>query len=148
MFAGAANADKTIDRIIADLGDHALMKSHARHLSAAKCREMGLVVEALEDDSTLQDLVLTLHHACIHTLAGTPAVKIIENQNAVAFIQVAQTVLVRGPSALAPEQSDAQEAAPVRERVEELAHELWMRRGCPENDGLADWLEAERQIGS
>jgi ATP-dependent protease ClpP protease subunit len=96
MFAKNKNASKVIDKIIADLGDHALMKSHARHLSASTCKSMGLAVEQLEADQALQDLVLTLHHACIHTLGSTPAVKIIENDRGVAFIQVSQAFLVQG----------------------------------------------------
>jgi hypothetical protein len=51
----------------------------------------------MEDDHELQDAFLSVHHACIHTLAGTPAYKIIENHNGVAFIQIAQTVLVQAP---------------------------------------------------
>jgi hypothetical protein len=93
MFASEGDAAAKIDFIIAELGDHALTKSHARHLSLKKCREIGLRVVALEDDQELQDRVLTLHHACIHTLASTHAAKIIENQNGVAYIQLAQTVI-------------------------------------------------------
>jgi ClpP class serine protease len=80
------------ERIIKELGDHALTKSHARHLSASKCKEIGLKIEMLEENQKLQDAVLTVHHACIHTLAGTPAFKIIENHNGTAFIQTAQIV--------------------------------------------------------
>lgn len=35
----------------------------------------------LEDDGELQDKILSLHHAYMITLDGTPAIKIIENQN-------------------------------------------------------------------
>ena len=55
-----------------------------------------LKVAALEADNTLQEAALTVHHACIQTLAGTNAIKLIENHNGVAFVQqvqiVAQTV--------------------------------------------------------
>jgi hypothetical protein len=67
MFSGEADAQKKIDTILNELADHALTKT-----------------------------VLSLHHACILTLGGTPAFKMIENQNAVAFIQVAQTMLMAG----------------------------------------------------
>lgn len=80
--------------IVAELSDHALTKSHARHLSASKCKAIGLNVAILEDDPRLQDAVLTVHHACVHTLAATPAFKMIENHKGVAFLQMAQQQLV------------------------------------------------------
>lgn len=95
MLAGEADKNTLADRIIAELGDHALMKSHGRHLSAQRCKDIGLKVEMLEDDNNLQDAVLSVHHACIHTLTSTPATKIIENQDGVAFIQSIQTVVMK-----------------------------------------------------
>jgi hypothetical protein len=85
-------------RIVKELGDHALTKSHARHLSASRCQEMGLRVTLLESDQRLQDAVLSVHHACILTLAGTGAFKIIENHQGVASLSVAQQVIVQGPA--------------------------------------------------
>jgi hypothetical protein len=54
-------------------------------------------ISFLENDQALQEAVLSVHHACIHTLSATPAFKIIENHNSVAFIQIAQTVVVQSP---------------------------------------------------
>lgn len=85
--------DTKADNIIKELGDHALTKSHARHLSASKCKEIGLNIEILEDNQDLQDAVLSIHHACIHTLSSTGAYKIIENQNGTAFIRTVQVVV-------------------------------------------------------
>ena len=79
MFESQKSPDKKIDRILKELGDHALTKSHARHLSSERCQEMGLRVEKLEDDDELQDAVLSLHHACMLTFAATAAFKIIDN---------------------------------------------------------------------
>lgn len=90
MLNGQPDAKKIADNIAAELGDHALTKSHARHLSLEKCRQMGLSVVSMEDDQELQDAILSVHHSCIHTLSATPAYKIIENQNGIAFIQIAQ----------------------------------------------------------
>lgn len=87
---------KKATEIAKDLSDHALTKSHARHLSAEKCKSIGLNVVMLEDDKRLQDAVLTVHHACVHTLASTPAFKLIENHSGVAFIQVVQSMVVQG----------------------------------------------------
>ena len=94
MLKEDSNANTKADSIIKELGDHALTKSHARHLSASKCKEIGLNIEILEDNQDVQDAVLTVHHACIHTLSATPAFKIIENHNGTAFIQTVQTAQI------------------------------------------------------
>lgn len=99
MFAGDVNADEKIDLILQELGDHTLNLSHARHISMQKCIDMGLSIVKLEDDPRLQDAVLSVHHACIHTLSATNAFKIIENHKGIAFIQSLQRVVVQGPMA-------------------------------------------------
>lgn len=97
MFKGMKTASRKSKKITADLGDHLLTKNHSRHLSIDTCKSIGLKVEALEKDPKLQDLVLSIHHICIHTLSATGAFKIIENQNGTAFIQLAQPVMVQQP---------------------------------------------------
>ncbi|MDZ7828276.1 MAG: hypothetical protein U5K33_01920 [Halofilum sp. (in: g-proteobacteria)] len=56
MFKGRRTKTKTnkVDKIVEDLSDHALSKSHARHLSYGKCKEIGLKVARLEDDQDFQ----------------------------------------------------------------------------------------------
>ena len=83
------------ENIVKELSDHALTKSHARHLSLDKCHEIGLNVTPLEQDPKLQDAMLSVHHACMHTLSGTAAYKVIENQLGNAHIQLAQPVIVK-----------------------------------------------------
>jgi len=77
---------KIIDKIMNALGDHAVSLSHGRHLSYDKCMEIGLTVEQLESDQSLQDAVLSVHHAMMHTLGGTVASKIVENNKGSAVI--------------------------------------------------------------
>lgn len=95
MFKKEKNSKKIIDTILKELGDHALNRSHARHISLKKCKEMGLKVVELEKDQDLQDAVLSVHHACLHTLDATPAIKLIENHKGTAFIQAIQEVIVK-----------------------------------------------------
>lgn len=83
-----------IDYILKELSDHALTKSHARHLSFYRCKKIGLKVSDLESNQDLQDAVLSVHHSCIHTLGATPAYKIIENHLGTAFIQIVRNVIV------------------------------------------------------
>jgi len=95
MLRREVDAEIKADKVIEELGNHALNKSHARHLSAEKCSDIGLKVIKLEDDPKLQDAVLSIHHACIHTLTATQAFKIIENQNGIAFILTEHQVLIQ-----------------------------------------------------
>lgn len=60
--------------------------AHERHIGIAEAREAGLLISALEEDQKLQELVVTLHHACSHTLQQTNAVKIVENHNGVRVV--------------------------------------------------------------
>jgi hypothetical protein len=48
MFASEKKRASLAAKVIKELGDHALTKSHARHLDADKCRSIGLVIEALD----------------------------------------------------------------------------------------------------
>jgi ATP-dependent protease ClpP protease subunit len=91
MFEGKRDAKKRAKKIIEELGDHALTKSHARHISFARAHDIGLEVLELESKILdLQDAIMTVHHSCNLTLSATPAYKIIENHNGVASISVAQ----------------------------------------------------------
>lgn len=86
MFLGDAAADAKAQPIVDYLSNHALTKSHSRHIHADKLKSLGLVIEDLEADNDFQDIVLSIHHATIITFTNTNAVKIIENQNGVSFI--------------------------------------------------------------
>ena len=85
----AQDAAKKVERIVEKLGDNDFLKSHDRHLSPKDCSdEIGLIIKKLEDNTQLQDQVLSIHNACMHTFASTPAFKIIENHNGIAFIKL------------------------------------------------------------
>ena len=78
--------------VVTELSDHALSKSHARHLPFRRCEEIGLKVRRLEDCQKLREAVLSVHHTCIHTLGATAAFKIIENHEGKASIHQASPV--------------------------------------------------------
>ena len=61
--------------------------SHGERVGRDESRAMGLKVEDLENDQQLQDTVLSIHHATMHTFSGTGAVKIIENHHGRAWIR-------------------------------------------------------------
>jgi membrane-bound ClpP family serine protease len=90
MFNGDLDKDNKVSTILAELGSHALTLSHDRHLHVDILKDkLGLKIVPLENDNVLQDLVLSVHHACIITLTQTPAYKLIENQEGKAYIQLA-----------------------------------------------------------
>ena len=93
MFIDTKEARSAVCKIVTELADHSVTKTHARHLSAEHCRNIGLKVTNLEDERELQRAVLSLHHSCIHTLGATSAFKLIENHNGIAFITNAQDVI-------------------------------------------------------
>ncbi|AJP51114.1 SDH family Clp fold serine proteinase [Pseudomonas simiae] len=90
MFKGDADAVAKADNIVLALNDHAGTKTHSRHLHVEDAVGFGLKVVKLEDDEELQDLVLTVHHAYMHTFANSPAGKIIENHNGSAIVLFSQ----------------------------------------------------------
>ena len=65
-------------------------KAHNTHFQIDECLKAGLIIERLEDDQTLQDITLTIHHCYMHTLSNTPAFKIIENQLGRAMVKIQQ----------------------------------------------------------
>lgn len=85
MFDAEQDKD-IIDQIVKALNEHTSSKAHARHFNHEMCKKIGLKISALEDDQMLQDLVLSVHHAVMHTLGGSTAIKIIENHEGKAFI--------------------------------------------------------------
>jgi hypothetical protein len=70
-------------------------------LDREDCKKIGLIIDDLEQDQTLQDLVLSVFHASTLTFTTTPAAKIIENQNGKAFVKLS------GKLRMAPQQPQA-----------------------------------------
>ncbi len=116
MFNGDAAGPSKASKIVEELSDHALQKSHGRHISADDAAKLGLRVSRLEDDQSLQDAVLTVHHASIMTLMKTSAVKIVENHRGVAVIHAIQPSVIaipEGPSSSIKE-SESEPQPPVK----------------------------------
>ena len=87
MFNQGNNTKKKAKKVVKELGDHALTKSHNRHISSEKAKNIGLNVLDLENDDDLQDAILSVHHATLLTFSASNAVKIIENQKGAATIR-------------------------------------------------------------
>lgn len=95
MFKGAKNPGPKaratkVANYFADYTEH---RSHSLGIDREKARSKGLTVTNLEDDQALQDAILSVHHATMHTFAG-PAVKIVENHLGRSFVLLKQQIAV------------------------------------------------------
>jgi ClpP class serine protease len=79
MFKDNPDEDK-IKEIVNTLASPNDTKSHSRHLSARKCSELGLNITMMEEDSVSQDLILSIHHACMTMFNKSNAFKLFVNQ--------------------------------------------------------------------
>src|SRR5574341_1072198 len=93
MFEGVEDSTIIIDRVIRELGDHAMTLSHSRRITLDHAKAIGLRVVALEDNQHLQEAVMSVHHTCMITLERSSAFKLIENHNGVAYIRQARPVI-------------------------------------------------------
>jgi ClpP class serine protease len=87
MLSADPNKAVRAAEIVDKLSDFTGNKSHDRHIHVDECVAMGLNIEVLELDNTLQDKVLTVHHCLMHSLANSNAIKIVENQKGAAFVK-------------------------------------------------------------
>jgi hypothetical protein len=86
MFIGDADAPAKAQAIVDKLNNHDDTKMHSRHIHIEEAQAIGLKITPLESDQALQDLVLTIHHAYIHTFSNSTALKIIENHKGNAVV--------------------------------------------------------------
>lgn len=100
MLRGQPDADMEAKRIAAWFADFASFKSHGRRVSRDVARAQNLKVVDLEADHSLQDAVLSAHHAIQHTLSATAVSKIIENHHGRTWLRISalgQIVVPAGP---------------------------------------------------
>lgn len=90
MFKGEDG--KKAEKISEFLSNHDNFKTHGKHISITQAKEIGLKILDLESDQDLQEKILSVFHATMHTL-NTTAVKVICNQNGNAFIKQIQIPL-------------------------------------------------------
>lgn len=101
MFAGREDARAHAEMVAGFFADYERHQSHSLGIRREQCREIEVEVDDLEQDQDLQDAVLSVHHAMMHTFAGQ-AVKIIENHLGRAFVEVQQAVQIQVPAPALP----------------------------------------------
>lgn len=123
MLAKEKYASRKALRIARALSDHKIFMSHARHIDRDWARSIGggsvgLKVDDMERDQTMEDLVMSVFHATMHVFTAVPVVaKIVENQNGRAFVKIAGAVQVvrqaPRPGAAAPAIPPSPDASPT-----------------------------------
>lgn len=88
MFAGQADAEQKAKSIVEFLSDFDSTRHHSRHININRCKEIGLNIIQMEDDDTLQDLILTVHHCYIHAMDGGRVAKVVENDRSIAHVRL------------------------------------------------------------
>lgn len=106
MLKDAPDRSLRAARIARYFASYESHKSHGAGIAREEARTKGVKVVDLESDQAIQDAVLSVHHATMHTFAQTGALKIIENHLGRAFIKVGQAIQLTmpvqfGPSGLA-----------------------------------------------
>ena len=92
--------------------EYGASQSHALGIGRDEARARGLHVTDLEANQALQDAVLSVHHATIHTFSGQAA-KIVENHLGRAWVEMTmQVMMVQGPQGGPP--AGGAPAAPPR----------------------------------
>ncbi|HRK26720.1 MAG TPA: hypothetical protein PK239_05445 [Chitinophagales bacterium] len=86
------NNPQKIGGILDVFANHSIQKSHARHISLSECKSAGLEIVDMEMDNDLQDAILTTHHAFMHSITMSTAIKIVENQLGVAYVENVTTL--------------------------------------------------------
>ena len=117
MFANDSEGPKKSEASANWFADYENFRSHLRRVGRDKVAEIGVNVTPLEKEDDLQDAVLSVHHATIHTFSGTPAVKIIENHHGRAWVLMTHQVMLQPVPAPPPETP----AAPSRAERRRLA---------------------------
>ena len=96
MFAGAPDASQKAEEVAGYFANYEVHQSHSLGIDREQARSHGVKIEDLEADQALQDAVLSVHHATMHTLQG-PAVKIVENHLGRTFAKVTQQLVLQMP---------------------------------------------------
>lgn len=87
MFRGRSDGSVLAKAAAEFFADDQVHIAHGRGIHSDALLSRGLVIDALEDDNDLQEAVLSVHHAYMHTFGMTPTSKIIENQLGRAVIK-------------------------------------------------------------
>lgn len=79
MLRNIENPDQKARAIVDNLMSVKDTMSHGHHFMIEECQNFGLNIEPLENDQRLQELVLSVHHAYVASIAHYNSIKLVEN---------------------------------------------------------------------
>lgn len=85
MFKENPDRSSVAREIAQWLGDTDEHKTHGRPIGIKKAKEVGLIIEDLEEDQEFQEKVLSVFHATIATFEVTHCTKLVENHNGMGW---------------------------------------------------------------
>lgn len=101
MLQGKEGAEDKAAAIAGWFADYGATQSHALGIDREAARSQGVNIIDLEADQDLQDAVLSVHHATMHTFEN-PVAKLVENHEGRAFVQIQQVMQVQVPVPMVP----------------------------------------------
>jgi Serine dehydrogenase proteinase len=81
MLSGESDPHVAAETVVSKLMDYSGTTEHSHHFLIDKCAEIGLRVEALEQDQGFQEGILSVHHCYMASFARSNSLKIIDNSN-------------------------------------------------------------------
>jgi Serine dehydrogenase proteinase len=96
MFSAWDNAADKAEEVAAWFASYEVHQSHSLGIDRDQARGQGLRIDDLEADQDLQDAVLSVHHATMHTLSAA-AVKIMENHLGRTYAKLSQQLVFQMP---------------------------------------------------
>jgi hypothetical protein len=94
--------DPRVATIVDYFSDYDEHKSHGRSIDRRKARELGLVIEDVEDTTGLDDLIRSLHNQYAFWFDKTGFLKMFEDSRGVSWGRLAQNVTVQLPISVPP----------------------------------------------
>lgn len=79
MFAGRTSAKQDAVSVVSKISSAQLTKTHDKHIMIDEAKTIGLIINDVESDQSLQDKLLGLHYSYVITFGNTTALKIVEN---------------------------------------------------------------------
>ena len=99
-------AEQLAENMADFLSNRRYFKSHNRRIDIQQISNKGFDVVPLEKDQDLQDAILSVFHAAMHTHAGKPVTKIIENHQARAVIRKTEGAVSSGETRAPPSENN------------------------------------------
>ena len=87
MFSGRPDSDEKAKEVAEYFNSEDFHLDHGRRIGVEECANVGLMVERLEEDQSLQDEVLTAYHLLTLGFEQSSAVKVVRNHNGQGWVK-------------------------------------------------------------